>query len=170
MTIKSKRDWFELGYVFDFETRCLKNYKTGEIADVQLYNWLFDEVCSFSYEGDLDKYLHRCVTKERKWFFFTKEYYDFPETNYSGVDAQDYVYYVNGENRGFCRVDDEFIFDEKTLWCNMEEYYELTNKWYDIAEIDIDEWLDDSSYDTFEHLEIISSYVKPFKGITWLER
>ena len=152
MTIKSKRDWFELGYVFDFETRCLKNYKTGEIADVQLYNWLFDEVCYFSYEGDLDKYLHRCVTKERKWFFFTKEYY------------------VNGENRGFCRVDDEFIFDEKTLWCNMEEYYELTNKWYDIAEVDIDEWLDDSSYDTFKHLETISSYVKPFKGISWLER
>ena len=62
----------------------------------------------------------------------------------------------------------EFIFDEKTLWCNMEEYYELTNKWYDIAEVDIDEWLDDSSYDTFENLETSSSYVKPFKGITWL--
>ena len=28
----------------------------------------------------------------------------------------------------------------------------------------------DSSYDTFKHLEIISNYVKPFKGITWLER
>jgi hypothetical protein len=51
----------------------------------------------------------------------------------------------------------------------MEEYYELTNKWYDIAEVDTDEWLD-SSYDTFENLETISSYVKPFKGITWLER
>ena len=68
--MKSKRDWFEEGYVFDFETRCLKNYKTSEIADVQLYNWLFDEVCSFSYENDLDKYLHRCVTKEKKWLFF----------------------------------------------------------------------------------------------------
>ena len=171
MTIKSKRDWFELGYVFDFETRCLKNYKTGEIANIRPpYNWLADEVCSFSYEEDLDKYLHRCVTKERKWFFFTKEYYDFPESNYiSGVAAHDYVYYVNGENRGFCCVDDEFIFDKNTLWCNMEEYYELTNKWYDIAEVDFDEWLD-SSYDTFEHLETISSYVKPFKGITWLER
>jgi hypothetical protein len=109
------------------------------------------------------------VTKERKWFFFTKESYDFPETNYSGVDTQDYVYYVNGENRGFCLVDDEYIFDKNTIWCNMEEYYELTNKWYDIAEVDIDEWLD-SPYDTFEHLETISSYVKPFKGISWLER
>ena len=168
--MKSKRDWFELGYVFDFETRCLKNYKTGEIADVQLYNWLFDEVCSFSYEGDLDKYLHRCVTMEKIWFFFTKEYYDFPESNYiSGVDTQDYVYYVNGKNRGFCMVYDEYIFDKNTLWCNMEEYYELTNKWYDIAEVDTDELLD-SSYDTFEHLKTISSYVKPFKGITWLER
>ena len=170
MTMKSKRDWFELGYVFDFETRCLKNYKTGEIADVQLYTWLWDEYCTFTYNGDLDKYLHRCVTKEKIWFFFTKEYYDFPETNYiSGVDTQDYVYYVNGENRGFCRVDDEYIFDKDTLWCNMEEYYKLTEKWYEIADVDNDEWLD-SSYDTFEHLETISSYVKPFKGITWLER
>ena len=147
MTIKSKRDWFELGYVFDFDTRCLKNYKTGEIADVQLYNWLFDEVCSFSYEGDLDKYLHRCVTKETIWFFFTKEYYDFPESNYiSGVDIHDYVYYVNGKNRGFCQVDDEFIFDEKTLWCNMEEYYELTNKWYDIADESIEDKISDISW------------------------
>ena len=170
MPIKSKRDWFELGYVFDFETRCLKNYKTGEIADVQLYTWLWDEYCTFTYNGDLDKYLHRCVTKERKWFFFTKEYYDFPESTYiSGVDTHDYLYYVNGENRGFCLVDDEYIFDKDTLWCNMEEYYELTEKWYDIAEVDTDEWLD-SSYDTFKHLEVISNYVKPFKGITWLER
>jgi hypothetical protein len=166
--MKSKRDWFELGYVFDFETRCLKNYKTGEIADVQLYNWLFDEVCSFSYEGDLDKYLHRCVTKERKWFFFTKEYYDFPEINYSGVDTQDYVYYVNGKNRGFCRVDDEFIFDENTLWCNMEEYYELTEKWYDLDDDDMN-WLN-VYYDTFEHLQKISDLVRGYRNISWLER
>ena len=167
MTIKSKRNWFELGYVFDFETRCLKNYKTGEIADVQLYIWLFDEVCSFSYENDLDKYLHRCVTKEKRLFFFTKEYYDFPEINYSGVDTQDYVYYVNGENRGFCMVDDEFIFDENTLWCNMEEYYELTEKWYDIDD-DVN-WLN-VSYDTFEHLQKISDLVRDYRNISWLER
>ena len=151
--MKSKRDWFEEGYVFDFETRCLKNYKTGEIADVQLYNWLFDEVCSFSYENDLDKYLHRCVTKEKKWLFFTKECYDFPE-NCVGIDSHDYVYYVNGENRGFCRVDDEFIFDENTLWCNMEEYYELTEKWYDLDDDDDMDWLD-VSYDTFKNFQKI---------------
>ena len=166
--MKSKRDWFEEGYVFDFETRCLKNYKTGEIADVQLYNWLFDEVCSFSYENDLDKYLHRCVTKEKEWLFFTKEYYDFPETNYiSGVDSHDYVYYVNEKNRGFCRVDDEFIFDENTLWCNMEEYYELTEKWYDIDD-DMD-WLN-VCYDTFEHFQKISDLIRGYRNISWLER
>lgn len=168
--MKSKRDWFEEGYVFDFETRCLKNYKTGEIAHIRPpYNRLFDEVCSFSYENDLDKYLHRCVTKEKHWFFFTKEYYDFPESNYiSGVDSHDYVYYVNGENRGFCRVDDEFIFDEDTLWCNMEEYYELTEKWYDLDDDDMD-WMD-VSYDTFEHLQKISDLVRGYRNITWLER
>lgn len=102
MTIKSKRDLFEEGYVFDFETRCLKNYKTGEIAHIHpLYNWLSDEVCSFSYENDLDKYLHRCVIKEKKWFFFIKEYYDFPKNYISGIDEHDYVYYVNGEIVGF---------------------------------------------------------------------
>lgn len=166
--MKSKRDWFEDGYVFDFETRCLKNYKTGEIADVQLYNWLSDEVCSFSYENDLDKYLHRCVTKEKKWLFFTKEYYDFPE-NCVGIDSHDYVYYVNGKNRGFCRVDDEFIFDENTLWCNMEEYYELTEKWYDIDDDDDIDWLN-VCYDTFNHFQKISDLVRGYRNISWLER
>jgi hypothetical protein len=106
------------------------------------------------------------VTKERKWFFFTKEYYDFPETNYSGVDTQDYVYYVNGENRGFCRVDDEYIFDKNTLWCNMEEYYELTEKWYDIVDVDV---LNDFCGE-YEMLKKTADLIKPFKGITWLER
>ena len=167
--MKSKRDWFEEGYVFDFETRCLKNYKTGEIAHIRPpYNWLFDEVCSFSYENDIDKYLHRCVTKEKHWFFFTKEYYDFPESNYiSGVDSHDFVYYVNGENRGFCRVDDEFIFDENTLWCNMEEYYELTEKWYSL--FDEGDLLDDS-YDTFEHFQKIRDLIRGYRNISWLER
>lgn len=165
--MKSKRDWFEEGYVFDFETRCLKNYKTGEIADIQLYNWLVGNVRSFFYESDLDNFLHRCVTKERKLFFFTKEYYDFPENCVSGIDEHDYLYYVNGENRGFCRVDDEFIFDENTLWCNMEEYFSLTEKWYEIA--DDNDWLD-VSYDTFEHLQKISDLVREYRNISWLER
>ena len=165
--MKSKRDWFEEGYVFDFKTRCLKNYKTGEIYIHPPYNWLFDEVCSFSYESDIDKYLHRCVTKEKKWLFFTKEHYDFPENCVSGIDEHDYVYYVNGENRGFCRVDDEFIFDENTLWCNMEEYYELTEKWYSL--FDEGDWLDDS-YDTFEHFQKISDLVRGYRNISWLER
>ena len=165
--MKSKRDWFEEGYVFDFETRCLKNYKTGKIADVRLYNWLSDEVSSFSYENDLDKYLHRCVTKEKHWFFFTKEYYDFPENYVSRIDKYDYVYSVNGENRGFCMVDDEFIFDENTIWCNMEEYYELTEKWYDID--DDMNWLN-VSYDTFEHIQKISDLVRGYRNISWLER
>ena len=59
-------EWFKRGYIFDFDTRCLKNYKTGDIADVIVSNYMYGEDGScFSYESDIDDHLHKCIT-ERK--------------------------------------------------------------------------------------------------------
>ena len=49
----------------------------------------------------------------------------------------------------------------------MEEYYELTEKWYSLLD---KEDLLDVSYDTFEHLQKISDLVRGYRNISWMER
>lgn len=72
-------EWFEKGYVFNFDKKCLVNYKTGEEAKVRVSHYMYGEDGSvFSYEKDLDKYLRKCRIQENSWGFFKKDYYDFP--------------------------------------------------------------------------------------------
>ena len=61
MSFQNKKDWFDAGYVFDFDKQCLVNYKTGEVSNATVSHYLYGEDGScFVYEDDFKPYLHLC--------------------------------------------------------------------------------------------------------------
>lgn len=126
---------FERGFVFDFETQSLRNYKSGEFANVEVGHYLYGEDGScFSYERDLDPLLRRCFF-ERSGIFRKRRYEDLPSTWLVGRDSVDFVYYVSGGRRGFCSRSDASMFDIDTKWCYLYEYYRHSRRWYEVYEV-----------------------------------
>lgn len=126
MSFQNKKDWFDAGYVFDFDNKRLVNYKTGEFSDATVSHYLHGEDGScFLYEVDLRPYLKLCDVELR---------------------SDEYIFYDNHFQKGFDVAINVFCHNSKKLfrYCTIEDYFYISEKWYEVwdkAELPLDKKL-----------------------------
>lgn len=126
MSFQNKKDWFDAGYVFDFDKQCLVNYKTGEVSDATVSHYLYGEDGScFVYEDDFKPYLNFCDVE---------------------VYYRDYIFYDTDEGKGFDIANNVFCRNSNKLfrYCTIEDYFYTSEKWYEVwdkAELSLDKKL-----------------------------
>lgn len=141
MSYENRLKWFDKDCVFDFEKKCLVNYKTRKVVNVTVFHYLYGEDGScFDYEEDFAKFLNPSHRKS-KWL-------GLPLINLP--DLNKYIYFDDGIKRGFGLAGLVFSFANDFRWCYMDDYFYTSEKWYDVDE---DTSLDDK-----------------LTSLTWLDR